>query len=68
MTAQAPSFSPDEFPAVTLPSFLKAARNFDKPSIDVDGFMNSSFANTTGSPFRCGIFIVIIFLTQLLFF
>ena len=54
-TAAAPSFKPDEFPAVTLPSFRNAPRNLIRPSIDVLGLTNSSLPKTTGSPLRCGI-------------
>ena len=45
IVAQAPSFNPDAFPAVTLPSFLKAGRSLDNPSNDVFGLMNSSLEN-----------------------
>jgi hypothetical protein len=41
--AAAPSFNPDELPAVTVPfSFLNAGLSFDSPSIVVEGFTNSS--------------------------
>ena len=42
IVAAAPSFNPDAFPAVTLPSFWKAGRNLDNPSDVVFGLMNSS--------------------------
>ena len=43
--AAAPSFKPDEFPAVTdPPSFLKAALNVPNFSKVVDGLINSSLA------------------------
>src|SRR5262249_40127825 len=54
-TAAAPSFRPDAFAAVTVPSFAKAGRS---PAIDsnvVPVLMNSSATNATGSPLRCGI-------------
>ena len=44
IVAAAPSFKPEEFPAVTLPpSFLKAGRNLANTSLVVFGFTNSSF-------------------------
>ena len=53
--AAAPSFKPEEFPAVTEPpSFLNAALNDPSFSNEVAGFMNSSFSNTISSFFRCG--------------
>ena len=64
MVAAAPSFNPDAFPAVTLPSFLNAGRSFDNPSKVELGFTNSSFENRIGSPFRCGISTDIISLAK----
>ena len=49
--AAAPSFNPDELPAVTLPSFLNAGFNLAKLSIVVFGLLNSSFEKTIGSFF-----------------
>ena len=61
IVAAAPSFNPDEFPAVTLPpSALKAPLNLPNTSKDVFGFTNSSFENLIGSFFRCGISTVTI--------
>ena len=54
--AAAPSFKPEEFPAVTLPpSFLKAGLSFANLSKVVSGFTNSSSEKIFGSPFFCGI-------------
>ena len=53
--AAAPSFIPDAFPAVTVPSFLKAGRSFPNPSIEEVGLINSSVSKIFGSPFFCGI-------------
>ena len=50
--AAAPSLSPEEFPAVTVPFFLKAGLSFANPSIEVWGFKNSSSLNLMGSVFR----------------
>ena len=49
--AAAPSFNPDELPAVTEPSFLKAGLKLPKISIVVFGRINSSFSKRIGSPF-----------------
>jgi len=49
--AAAPSFNPDELPAVTVPSFLNDGFNLANPSKVVVGFTNSSLSNKTGSPF-----------------
>ena len=54
-TAHAPSFTPEEFPAVTVPSFLNAGFSFDKISIEVFGFINSSSLTIIASPFFCAI-------------
>ena len=53
--AAAPSFKPEALPAVTVPSALKAGRNFDKISIVVLFFGNSSVSKMIDSPLRCGI-------------
>ena len=53
--AAAPSFKPEALPAVTVPSFLNAGRSFDKTSVVVLGFINSSSANKIESPFFFGI-------------
>ena len=47
----APSFNPEAFPAVTVPSFLKTVLNFDKPSKVVSFFGNSSLSKIKSSPF-----------------
>ena len=65
MVATAPSFNPDAFPAVTLPSFLKAARNLANPSIDVFDLINSSLENCIASPLRWGISTATISLASL---
>lgn len=55
-TAAAPSFIPDEFPAVTVPFKANALFNFDSFSNVVDGFGNSSHVTRTGpeeqNPYR----------------
>ena len=53
--AAEPSLSPDELPAVTVPSFLKAGLSFANPSMEVWGFKNSSSLKMIGSAFRWGI-------------
>jgi len=45
IVAAAPSFKPEEFPAVTLPFLRNAALSFPNPSIDVLGLINSSCAS-----------------------
>ena len=51
--AAAPSFKPDEFPAVTEPpSFLKAGLSEFNFSIVVVGLINSSSLKIMGSAFR----------------
>jgi len=52
IVAAAPSFNPEEFPAVTLPSFLKAALSLANPSAELCGFTNSSLAKMIGSFYR----------------
>ena len=42
IVAAAPSLRPEELPAVTLPSFLKAGLSLAKISFVVVGFTNSS--------------------------
>ena len=51
-TAAAPSFIPDAFPAVTVPSFLKAGFNFASDSTVVPCRIYSSESNIIGSPLR----------------
>ena len=52
INAAAPSLSPEEFPAVTEPfSFLNAALKLDNLSIEVLGYMNSSFKKMISSFF-----------------
>ena len=53
--AAAPSLSPDELPAVTVPSFLNVGLSFAYPSMEVWGFKNSSSLKIIGSAFRWGI-------------
>ena len=53
--AAAPSFNPEAFPAVTVPSFLKAVRSFPNTSRELFAFINSSFEKMIGSFFLCGI-------------
>mmetsp|Transcript_18415 Transcript_18415/g.58713 ORF Transcript_18415/g.58713 Transcript_18415/m.58713 type:complete len:226 (-) Transcript_18415:534-1211(-) len=53
-TAAAPSLMPDALPAVTVPSFLNAARSLPSFSAVAPGFGNSSLSKMMGSPFRCG--------------
>ena len=55
ITAAAPSFIPEELPAVTVPFFLNAGFNLDSPSIEVCGLINSTEPNNMESAFRCGI-------------
>ena len=53
--AQEPSLIPDELPAVTEPSSLKAERSFFKPSIVEPDRKCSSLSKIMLSPLRCGI-------------
>jgi len=46
-TPAAASVTYDEFPAVVVPSFLKAGFNFDKPSKVVSFLIPSSFVTIT---------------------
>ena len=50
--AAAPSFKPEAFPAVTLPSCLKAVLSFPKTAKELFAFINSSLEKTIGSFFR----------------
>ena len=52
--AAAPSFNPEEFPAVTVPVFVKAGRRPANVSIVVVGLGNSSCSKTMAGPFFCG--------------
>ena len=56
-SAAAPSFRPDELPAVTepLPSVRNAGFNLASVSRFVSGRRNSSCSKRFGSPFFCGI-------------
>ena len=54
-SAAAPSFTGGALPAVTEPSFLKAGFSARSASAVVSARTDSSFANTSGSPFFCGI-------------
>ena len=54
-TAEAPSFNPGAFPAVTVPSSLKAGFNFARDSIEVSSRTGSSVSKITAAPFFCGI-------------
>ena len=53
-TAAAPSFSAEALPAVTVPSFLKAARRPPRDSAVVSPRGCSSVSTIFGSPLRCG--------------
>ena len=49
--AAAPSFNPEEFPAVTLPpSFLKAALNLPKTSNELFGLIRTHLYQKLNSP------------------
>ncbi len=52
--AAAPSFRPEELPAVTVPSVLKAGRSAASFSASVSGRGCSSVSTTIAGPFRCG--------------
>ena len=52
--AAAPSFNPEEFPAVTVPSFRNAGFNRDNASIEVSRRGLSSVSTVSGSFFRRG--------------
>ena len=54
ITAAAPSFSAEALPAVTVPSFLKAARRPPRDSAVVSPRGCSSVSTIFGSPLRCG--------------
>ena len=54
ITAAAPSLRPEALPAVTEPALSKAGRRPARLSALVLRLMNSSAANTIGSPFFCG--------------
>ena len=58
--AAAPSFNPDAFPAVTVPSFLKAGFKLLNVSIVVEALANSSVEKRIGSFFFCGMETVVI--------
>ena len=64
-SAAAPSLIPDAFPAVTVPSFLKAGFKFASFSTVVPSFGYSSLSNTTSSFF---IFTVMGTISSLNFF
>ena len=53
--AAAPSFSPEELPAVTVPSLRKAGLSFERASRDVSRLGRSSVFTMIGLPFLCGI-------------
>ncbi len=50
----APSFLPDEFPAVTLPSFLKAGFNLARRPSRFSGYSSVSNVPILPSAFRIG--------------
>ena len=54
-TAAAPSLVPGALPAVTVPSFLNAARSLARASSEVSSRGDSSLLMTMGAPFFCGI-------------
>ncbi len=53
-TAEAPSFSPGAFAAVTVPSFWKAGRSLPRDSRVESARGRSSTQKHLGSPFFCG--------------
>src|SRR5699024_10878684 len=56
--AQAPSFTPGAFPAVTVPSLSNAGFNFSNTSSVVPSRGASSVSTIIGSPRLCGTFTV----------
>ena len=60
MTAAAPSFIPEAFPAVTVPSFLNAGLSLESDSSFVPCLGYSSVSKTRSSPLLCGMLIGVI--------